>query len=81
MQTYYLFMPSGWEMFVILFVVLLLFGGKKIPELMRGIGKGIREFNIARSTIENEIKEGMKEADRKTIEEKKDSSTTSSSAS
>jgi len=79
MQTYYLLMPSGWEIFVILFVILLLFGGKKIPELMRGIGKGIREFNVARSTIENEIKEGMKEADRKVIDEKKDSSSASSS--
>ncbi|HLF64459.1 MAG TPA: twin-arginine translocase TatA/TatE family subunit [Saprospiraceae bacterium] len=79
MQTFYLLMPSGWEMFVILFVVLLLFGGKKIPELMRGIGKGIREFNVARSTIETEIKEGMKEADRKVLEEKKDTSTTSAS--
>ena len=81
MQTYYLLMPSGWEIFVILFVILLLFGGKKIPELMRGIGKGIREFNTARSTIENEIKEGMKEADRKVIEEKKESSSTSTTSS
>ena len=79
MQSFYLLMPSGWEVFVILFVVLLLFGGKKIPELMRGIGKGIREFNSARSTIETEIKEGMKEADRKVIEEKKDATTTSAS--
>jgi len=76
MLTYYLLMPSGWEIFVILFVILLLFGGKKIPELMRGIGKGIREFNSARATIETEIKEGMKEADKKVIEEKKDSSAT-----
>ena len=74
MLTYYLLMPSGWEIFVILFVILLLFGGKKIPELMRGIGKGIREFNTARATIESEIKEGMKEADKKAIEEKKDTS-------
>jgi sec-independent protein translocase protein TatA len=81
MQTYYLLMPSGWEIFVILFVILLLFGGKKIPELMRGIGKGIREVNTARSTIENEIKEGMKEADRKVIEEKKESSSTSTTPS
>jgi sec-independent protein translocase protein TatA len=55
-------------------VILLLFGGKKIPELMRGIGKGIREFNSARSSIENEIKEGMKEADKKVLEDKKDAS-------
>jgi sec-independent protein translocase protein TatA len=79
MQAFYLLMPSGWEVFVILFVILLLFGGKKIPELMRGIGKGIREFNSARSTIETEIKEGMKEQDRKILEEKKDASATSAS--
>lgn len=78
MQTFYLLMPSGWEIFVILFVILLLFGGRKIPELMRGIGKGIREFNTARSTIENEIKEGMKESDKKPIEEKKDASASTS---
>ena len=61
------FLPGGTEIFVILFVVLLLFGGKKIPELMRGIGKGIKEFNSARATIESEIKEGLKETDRKEI--------------
>lgn len=72
MQAFYLLMPSGWEIIVILFVILLLFGGRKIPELMRGLGRGIREFNSARSTIETEIKEGMKEADRKAIDEKKD---------
>mgnify|MGYP000356449542 CR=1 FL=1 len=65
------FLPGGSEIFIILFVVLLLFGGKKIPELMRGIGKGIREFNSARATIEGEIKEGMKDAERKEIDEKK----------
>lgn len=65
------FIPGGYELIVVLFVVLLLFGGKKIPELMRGLGKGIREFNSARATIEGEIKEGMREADRKKIEEKK----------
>ena len=78
MHTYYLLMPSGWEIFVILFVILLLFGGRKIPELMRGIGKGIREFNSARSTIESEIKEGMKEADRQKLDDKKDTSTSAS---
>jgi len=57
----FLFVPGGWEFAAIFFVVLLLFGGKKIPELMRGLGKGIKEFNSARNTIENEIKEGMKE--------------------
>lgn len=61
-------LPGGLEMFAIIFVVLLLFGGRKIPELMRGIGKGIKEFNNAKATIETEIKEGMKE-DKKKIED------------
>jgi len=42
-------------------IVLLLFGGKKIPELMRGLGSGVREFNSAKNSIKNEIEEGMKE--------------------
>ena len=78
MQTVFLFaLPGGVEIFVILFVVLLLFGGKKIPELMRGLGKGIGEFNAARSTMESEIKEGMNEEEKEKeqkqkIEEKKE---------
>jgi len=68
MENIFLFgLPGGTEIFVILFIVLLLFGGKKIPELMRGIGKGIKEFNNAKATIETEIKEGMKEADKKEL--------------
>ena len=71
MNTLYLaFLPGGPEIFVILFVVLLLFGGRKIPELMRGLGKGIKEFNSARATIESEIKEGMKETDKKPLSDK-----------
>ena len=62
-------LPGGPELIIILFVVLLLFGGKKIPELMRGMGKGIKEFNNAKASIETEIKEGMKEADKKKIED------------
>ena len=49
------------EIIVICAVILLLFGGKKIPELMRGIGKGIREFNSARSNLKAEIDEGISE--------------------
>ena len=51
------------EIILILAIVLLLFGGKKIPELMRGVGKGIREFNNAKANIKNEIEEGMKEVE------------------
>ena len=58
--------PGGPELIIILFVILLLFGGRKIPELMKGLGKGIREFNSAKATIESEIKEGMKEPKKQT---------------
>lgn len=57
----FLFNFLGPEMIVIFFAILLLFGGKKIPELMKGIGKGIREFNTAKGTLEKELKDGMKE--------------------
>ena len=67
----FLSLPGGMEWVIILFVVLLLFGGKKIPELMRGMGKGIREFNNARNNIESEIKDGMREAERESNEESK----------
>ena len=40
-------MPGGWELIIIAIVILLLFGGRKIPELMRGLGSGIKEFKKA----------------------------------
>lgn len=46
-------------------LILVLFGGKKIPELARGLGKGIKEFNSAKSSIEEEVKESMKDLDNK----------------
>ena len=61
MSNLLLFMSLGpTEIFVILLVVLLLFGGRKIPELARGIGKGIREFNAAKSSVKSEIEDGMR---------------------
>jgi sec-independent protein translocase protein TatA len=48
--------PQGWELIILLVVVLLLFGGKKIPELMKGIGKGIRGFKDGMKEIEEDIK-------------------------
>jgi sec-independent protein translocase protein TatA len=54
---------GGQELIVIAFIVLLLFGGKKLPELMKGLGKGIREFNNAKANIQGEIKDSMKEID------------------
>lgn len=54
------------EILVVAVMILVLFGGRKIPELMRGLGQGIREFNNAKANIETEVKESMKE-----IEEEK----------
>jgi sec-independent protein translocase protein TatA len=56
------------EIILIFLVVLLLFGGQKIPELMRGLGRGIREFNNAKNSVEDEIRQGMREAEKKGVE-------------
>lgn len=53
------------EFVLIFLVVLLLFGGQKIPELMRGLGTGIREFNKAKNTVEDEIRQGIRDAEKK----------------
>lgn len=57
-----IFQPE--HMLVIFLAVVLLFGGKKIPELMKGIGKGMREFKDAKENVKSEIEEGMKEKDK-----------------
>jgi len=54
-------MPGGWELVIIVLVVILLFGAKKIPELAKGLGKGIREFKDASKEIKDEINEGIKD--------------------
>ena len=57
------------ELLIILLVVLLLFGAKKLPELARGLGKGIREFKDATKHVENEFRElerGDEEDEKKT---------------
>ena len=73
MNTILLFsLPGGGEWILILLAILLLFGGKKIPELWRGIGKGIKEFNNAKNSIEDEIKEGMKDAEKKKIQDSRE---------
>ena len=53
----------GWEWLIIILAVLLLFGGRKIPELMRGLGQGIREFNSARAQVKDELEKGYTEDD------------------
>jgi len=52
------------EILLIAVVVLVLFGGRKIPEFMRGLGRGIREFNDAKNNVKKELEEGMNEKDR-----------------
>jgi sec-independent protein translocase protein TatA len=59
--------PLGFnEILIILIIVLLLFGGRKIPELMRGLGRGIREFNDAKNNVRKEIEEGISDKDKVT---------------
>ena len=50
-----------WEITIIALVVLLLFGGKKIPELMRGLGKGVKNFKEGMTEAEDEVKEIKKD--------------------
>jgi len=58
-------MPGGWEWIIIILVVLIFFGAKRIPELARGMGKGIREFKDATKGIKDEIDEGVKGDEKK----------------
>jgi sec-independent protein translocase protein TatA len=48
-------------MILIVLVILLLFGAKRIPELAKGLGRGIREFKDATKDIQNDLEEGMKD--------------------
>lgn len=65
MQTLFAFSLGGPEVIIILFAILLLFGAKKIPELARGMGKGIREFKDATKEIKDEIEESGLKDDKK----------------
>ncbi len=61
-------MPSGFELFIIVAIVVLLFGGKKIPELAKGLGKGIKDFKNA---VKDDEKETEIAVNDKKIEEDK----------
>ena len=64
MNSMFLFFNlGGGEIFIILLIILLMFGSKKIPELARGLGKGIRYFKDATSDVQNEIKDSIKDTD------------------
>ncbi|RCW37409.1 twin-arginine translocase TatA/TatE family subunit [Marinilabilia salmonicolor] len=49
LNTIFLILPGGWEWIIIVLAILLLFGGRKIPELMKGLGQGMKEFKKARN--------------------------------
>ena len=53
---------GGPELMMIMFVILLLFGANKLPELARGLGKSVKEFKKAASGVENEIRRAMDES-------------------
>ncbi len=61
LNTLLISMPGGTEWVLIVLAVLVLFGGRKIPEFMRGLGKGMREFKDAKDNIKSELESGMKE--------------------
>jgi len=63
--TILLSMPSGGEWLWIILAIIILFGGRKIPELAKGLGKGIREFNDAKDGIKKEIENGVKDSSTK----------------
>lgn len=51
---------GGWEILLIVLVLLIFFGAKRIPELAKGLGRGIREFKDATKEIKDEIEEGTR---------------------
>ena len=59
------FLPSGSEWIIILLVILLLFGGKKIPELMKGLGKGVKSFKEGVNEAKEEINKAKEEIEEK----------------
>ena len=61
---------QGWEWIIIALVVLLLFGGKKIPELMRGLGKGVKSFKQGMKEVEGEMNEIKKDIEAEPDSEK-----------
>lgn len=69
MNTVFAFLGGlgGWEILLIMLVILIFFGAKRIPELARGLGKGIREFKDATTEIKDNIEDGgMKNTTSKT---------------
>lgn len=61
MVAYPLIMIGTWEIVAIVLLVVLLFGGKKIPELMKGLGKGVKSFKEGMNEVEKEVNDAVKE--------------------
>lgn len=75
MLNYPLGVVGPWQLIIIVFVILLLFGGKKIPELMKGLGKGVKSFKEGMAEIDDQLNETEKmlnEPVRKKEEKKED---------
>ena len=60
---------GGQEILVILLVVLVLFGGKKIPELMKGLGKGVKEYKKALNNLDEDLSENQNSKDNQSVNE------------
>jgi sec-independent protein translocase protein TatA len=71
-QIYLAGMIGAQEIIVILLIVLILFGGKKIPELMKGLGKGVKEYKKAVSGVEEELSENQDDTSKKPNAKKND---------
>ena len=71
MITYPLFIGT-WELIVIVFVILLLFGGKKIPELMKGLGKGVKSFKEGMNEVEKEVSDIKKDIEAEPAKKEKE---------
>lgn len=71
MLTYPLLFGSVgfWEIFIVAFIFVLLFGGKKIPELMHGVGKGVKSFKKGMAEVEEELKDVKSEIENADVQD------------
>jgi sec-independent protein translocase protein TatA len=65
-------MPGGWELVLIVVVIVLLFGGKKIPELAKGLGKGIKDFKSAMNEDDKDESKSVATQEAKELEAKEE---------